>query len=114
MKVLEIGDHAKSRNGMKSHGELAFIKLCTGELVESAKLLNEVEKKAYEFEDLEYQLRCLVNKALYVKFDINQIDVAVNEFQEAELYFNAMEVCQGISRFFEKEKDYYSDLKYTS
>ncbi|MDQ0207518.1 response regulator aspartate phosphatase [Alkalicoccobacillus murimartini] len=112
IKALESIEHSSTINGMKSKGELAFIHLRMGEIDQGLPLLEEVEAKADKVEDIEYQLRCLINRHLYIDFDKSRVDEGIRQLEEAELYFDAIEVCQDVSRFFEERDHHIEALHY--
>ncbi|WYP26796.1 hypothetical protein NSQ54_01375 [Alkalihalobacillus sp. FSL W8-0930] len=112
MKALDSPGHSSTINGMKSKGELAFIYLRMDKMDQALPLLEEVESEADKVKDLEYQLRCFINRHLYVEFNQDKVDDAIKRMEEAELYFDAIEVCQDVSRFYENQQNYAKALHY--
>lgn len=112
MRALDSPGHSSTINGMKSKGELAFIHLRMGKMGQALPLLEEVESEADKVCDIEYQLRCLINRHLYVEFNQDKVDEGINQMVEAELYFDAIEVCQDVSRFYESQEDHVKALHY--
>ncbi|MDQ0205392.1 response regulator aspartate phosphatase [Alkalicoccobacillus murimartini] len=109
--ALSIPDHASSVVGLKTKADLSFIKLRLGE-TGAIDLLAEAEQLACERGNIEYQARCLICRHLHVDFDQTKVDRGIQMLQEEELYFDAAEVCEEISRFYEKEGKYNLALNY--
>ncbi|WP_260682027.1 modification methylase CeqI [Alkalicoccobacillus porphyridii] len=110
-QALSIQSHAASAVGMKTRADLAFIKLRLEE-PDGMTLFQEAEEQATKFKNIEYQARCLINRHLYVNPNQDKVNEGVQMLQTHELFFDAAEVCEEISFFYEKGGNYKLALNY--
>ncbi|WYP27809.1 modification methylase CeqI [Alkalihalobacillus sp. FSL W8-0930] len=109
--ALAISDHEDSIIGIKTKADLAFIKLRLKEKG-AERLLLEAEQLAFEQGNIEYQARCLVCRHLHVTPDEEAVSKGVQMLIHEELYFDASEVCEEISCFYEKRGNLELALNY--
>ena len=111
-EALATGDHADTIVGMKSKGDLAFIHLRFGDIQTAIPLLEEVETRSLEVNDIEYIARCRVYRNLYVHYHRDLVESGLNLLIEHELYFDAGEIAEDLSTYYEANDDFISALKY--
>ncbi len=110
-RALAIPEHQDSIVSIKTKADLAFIKLRLKE-EDAESLLLEAEKLAFEQGNIEYQARCLICRHLHVTPDEESVNKGVQMLIHDELYFDASEVCEEITYFYEKRGDFELALKY--
>ncbi|MDQ0205359.1 Rap family tetratricopeptide repeat protein [Alkalicoccobacillus murimartini] len=111
-EALVTGDHAETFFGMKSKGDIAFLHLRFGNLSTALPLLEEVEARSLEVNDVEYIARCRVYRNLYVHYNRELVESGLNLLIEHELYFDAGEIAEDLSSYYEENEDFISALKY--
>lgn len=112
MEALNIKEHESSYVGFKTKSDLANVKLRLGKREQGVRLLEEAENLTKKNRNIEFKARNMITRHLYVKLDEREIDKAILMLQDQEYYFEAFEITQEISEYYEKKGYLEQCVKY--
>ncbi|MFS0594077.1 Rap family tetratricopeptide repeat protein [Cytobacillus horneckiae] len=114
-RALKTGDHEKTVAGYKSKADLAFIHLRLGNSTAAMPLLMEVEEWLHSNGNIEYKAKCLIYRHLYVDYNEKGIKQGLDQLTNYDLFFDASEIAEELSRYYEEKEQlgqalYYANL----
>lgn len=105
-QALEIKEHQESYVGYKTKADLANINLRLGREDRGIDLLEEAERYANENDKKEFVAKNLITRNLYVDFNEEKLEEALEILERNEHYFEVFEVAEEIAKYYESMNDY--------
>lgn len=108
--ALSIKEHANNQVGAKSQYNLSNVMFRQGKVEQALPLFKIAESGASYFKNIEYNLRCLSTRGLYIDGDVDLVIQAIEKLKAKGLFFEAAEVAEEAANYTEKRGDFKSAL----
>ncbi|MCM2676369.1 Rap family tetratricopeptide repeat protein [Alkalicoccobacillus plakortidis] len=116
-QALKTGNHEHTVVGNKTKADLAFVHLRLDDIGSAMPLLVEVDRWLERHDNVEYKAKRLIYHHLYIErthgqINEEKINEGINQLISHELYFDASEMAEELSRYYEEKEQLGQALTY--